>query len=222
MKITAFIPARRNSKGILFKNRQEINGKSLVEHSVNFAETCNFDDIIISTDDEYFFEQSSTSKYCHKRSKELSRDDTIISDVIDDFSKIDQWKDDFFVILEPTCLIRKSNHLDFLFNGDFFEKEFTTFASFIKAPTVREKIWDYDEETKKMSSGSQVWRRRQEYTPQYVLSGHYYGLYVSRVQETYPGLCDNDVYPVLIGDISIDINTQDDLDFARILFRDKL
>ena len=44
-------------------------------------------------------------------------------DVIDDFSKIDQWKDDFFVILEPTCLIRKSNHLDFLFNGDFFERE---------------------------------------------------------------------------------------------------
>ena len=222
MNITAFIPARRNSKGIPFKNRQEIDGKSLVEHAVNFAEACNFDEILISTDDEYFFDQSSTSKYCHIRSNDLAQDDTIISDVILQFSKLDHRKNDFFVIIEPTCFIRKPDHLNFLFKGNFFEQGFTTFASFIKSPTVREKIWDYDEETKRMSSGPEVWGRRQEYTPQCVLSGHYYGLYVSKAQEIYPGLCDNNVYPVLINDLSIDINTQEDLDLARILLRDKL
>ena len=57
INFVAFIPARRNSKGIKFKNRQEIGGVSLVGHALNFAKECNFDEIIISTDDEYFYEK---------------------------------------------------------------------------------------------------------------------------------------------------------------------
>ena len=55
----------------------------------------------ISTDDEYFFDQSSTSKYCHIRS--ISQDDTIISDVILQFSKLDDWKN-FLLLLSQLVL----------------------------------------------------------------------------------------------------------------------
>lgn len=222
MDVTAIIPARRNSKGVRFKNRQEINGKSLVEHAVTFAEMCEFDKILITTDDEYFFEKETTARYCQRRSPGLSEDETIISDVIVHYSKIDEWKDDFFVILEPTCFLRKVDHLDFLFKGDFIERGGTNFASFIKSPTVREKIWSFDDVSQAMTSGPDVWRRRQDYTAQYVLSGHYYGLLASMAQELHPALCNNNVHPVIIDEGAIDINTQDDLKVARALLRDVL
>jgi len=214
-KLVAFIPARRNSKGIVFKNRQKISGLSLVEHAFNVASQCNFDQIIISTDDEYFLEHDNLSKYCEYRGKNTSGDDATVSDIIREYSNDQSRKNDFFVIMEPTCFIRNKHHLDFLFNDDFFQTKKRSFASFVEAPVVREKIWDY--KSGRMISGPIVWRRRQEYDRQYVLSGHYYGLYLSEINNFYPGLCDENVYPIIIDGVHIDIDSQLDLDVARIL-----
>jgi CMP-N-acetylneuraminic acid synthetase len=221
INVVAFIPARRNSKGILFKNRQKILGESLVEHTFNFAKKCNFDEIIISTDDEYFLEHKHLGRYCHPRNEKLARDESIVADVIQEYSFDKKRKKDFFVVLEPTCFIRQKQHLDFLFDGAFFANNGTTFASFVKSPVIREKIWTF--ESGRIVAGDDVWKRRQEYQSQYVLSGHYYGLYISKINDMYPALCDNNVYPVMISnDLSIDIDTQNDLDFARFFLAEKL
>ena len=50
------IPARRNSKSIPFKNRQKVNGLTLVEHTIKFSEEINAKRIILSTDDEFYLE----------------------------------------------------------------------------------------------------------------------------------------------------------------------
>jgi CMP-N,N'-diacetyllegionaminic acid synthase len=221
VRIIALIPARRNSKGILFKNRQMISGISLVEHALNLAKECSFDEIIISTDDEYFLEHEYISKYCHQRDERFSGDEAIVADVVRHYSEDEKRKDDFFVILEPTTFLRNKKHLDFLFDGSFFRENKKTFASFVIAPIVREKMWDF--ESGKMIPHPNVWRRRQEYRTQYILSGHYYGLYLSQIKHLYPSLCDENLYPLIIeDDIHIDIDSQKDLDIARIILADKL
>ena len=215
--IVALIPARRDSKGIKFKNRQEIAGLSLVGHALNFAKSCDFDEIIISTDDEFFYEHEEYSKFCHKRDKNLALDNSIVADIVRQYSLDAARKDDFFVVLEPTCFERRRPHLEFLFDGTFFRSNKSTFTSFIETPVHREKIWDYD--GGKMIPHQNVWKRRQEYEKQYVLSGHYYGLFLHKIDEIYPSLCCDDVYPLIIEDeFHMDIDNNVDLRIARILF----
>lgn len=58
-KNVALIPARKGSKRFPGKNRALMNGKSLVEHAIICAlETGIFSNIILSTDDEHFYELS--------------------------------------------------------------------------------------------------------------------------------------------------------------------
>ena len=50
-KIIAFIPARKGSKGLKNKNFRKINGKSLLEITINSAKKVKIiDNIYISTD----------------------------------------------------------------------------------------------------------------------------------------------------------------------------
>jgi len=52
MEIVAIIPARGNSKGILRKNLQFVNGKPLVAHSIESALSANLiNRVVVSTDD---------------------------------------------------------------------------------------------------------------------------------------------------------------------------
>ena len=216
INFVAFIPARRNSKGIKFKNRQEIGGVSLVGHALNFAKECNFDEIIISTDDEYFYENEEFSKFCYKRDEKLAGDEAIVADVVMQFSLDVARANDFFVVLEPTCFERKKAHLDFLFSGEFFSSGKSTFTSFVPAPVHKEKIWDFTDG--KMIPHPNVWKRRQEYQAQYVLSGHYYGLFLTKISEIYPSLCSDDVYPLILDDdFHIDIDSANDLRIARMV-----
>ena len=61
MTKVAIIPARAGSKRLPHKNRMTINNKSLVEITIICAiESGVFDDIIVSTDDDYFFKLNKT------------------------------------------------------------------------------------------------------------------------------------------------------------------
>ena len=54
MKTIGIILARKGSKGLKNKNRLKINGKSLVEITIDNAKKSKFlDDIIFSSNDEY-------------------------------------------------------------------------------------------------------------------------------------------------------------------------
>ena len=105
MKKMAFIPCRRDSKGILFKNRKKIGGLSIVEHAVAFAQNSFFDNVVISTDDEFFLQHKDLSEFCISRSRDLSSDTAIIADVVIDFVKSLPART-FIVVLEPTAFPR--------------------------------------------------------------------------------------------------------------------
>lgn len=51
MKITALIPARGGSKGIKYKNIKKLNGKPLIQYSIELAQRCKYiNNIVVSTD----------------------------------------------------------------------------------------------------------------------------------------------------------------------------
>ena len=199
MKKMAFIPCRRNSKGIPFKNRKKIGGLSIVEHAVSFAKSSCFDEIVISTDDEFFLQHNDLGKLCVSRPRELGSDTAIIADVMIDFV-MSLSERTFIVVLEPTAFPRASNDLDQILTGKV--KSDFNFASFSKTPVLREKIWNFNEQPFVQKS---VWKRRQEYDCQHVLTGHYYGFWSDKVEDYYPGLVSTDHltpffidYPILI------------------------
>ena len=55
-KIVAFINAREGSKGIPGKNKKTLNGKPLIEWTLDIVKECNYiDKVVVSTDDVEIF-----------------------------------------------------------------------------------------------------------------------------------------------------------------------
>ena len=213
------IPARRNSKGIPFKNRSIVNGQTLVEHSMAFARNIPHSSIILSTDDEYFLGDSLYKEVVDHRPDFLTGDNVIISDVLIELIERKHLFNSFIIVLEPTCLPRSSTDLEHIYNGDFVKSGKTSFTSFSQSPVFLEKIWQNSEG--RMVHHPNVWKRRQEYPTQYCLTGHYYGFLAKDLRDYYPGLCDSNVFPVFIEYDYVDINIPVDLELAsKILSND--
>tara|TARA_B100000886_G_C20358640_1_gene464180 strand:- start:447 stop:1115 length:669 start_codon:yes stop_codon:yes gene_type:complete len=208
------IPARRNSKTIPFKNRKKINGLSLVDHAISFCENFNSDEIILSTDDEFFLENQKYKDYSLRRPDNLATDESIISDVMLELVETKSLHDKFIILLEPSTLPRDPQHLDCLFNGEFENSKSSSIASFAKSPLLKEKIWI--SEKGKLMPDSNLWKRRQDYAKQYTLTGHYYGFFGKDIFKFYPGLCDENVFPIFIQEYFADINDFKDLEEAKL------
>jgi len=86
--LTAIIPARSGSKRIKNKNLLELNGKSLINLSVDFALQCNINKIIVSSDsDEYLDSVVSKNVTLHKRSILGSSDEASDFDVFNEIQE---------------------------------------------------------------------------------------------------------------------------------------
>ena len=115
MTKVAIIPARAGSKRLPHKNRMTINNKSLVEIAVECAiESRIFDDIIVSTDDDYFF--TLTDIYPEvtiiQRPNDLASDTATSVDVIKHVSVRCSYNDDtYFCLLQPTSPLRKAKDI---------------------------------------------------------------------------------------------------------------
>tara|TARA_B100000925_G_C21996802_1_gene469318 strand:+ start:1175 stop:1822 length:648 start_codon:yes stop_codon:yes gene_type:complete len=78
---TFLIPARRNSKGLPFKNRK------LLEATLDIIPKKYIDKVLVSTDDEYIIEKCKNQNIrCVKRSPENSRDESSTKDVFQEIS----------------------------------------------------------------------------------------------------------------------------------------
>ena len=216
---TVIIPARRNSKSIPFKNRQTVNGLTIVEHTIKFSEEINAKRIILSTDDEFYLENTKYQKYILKRPDYLATDETIISDVILQIIEFENLNEDFILLLEPTSLPRYKYQLNELFNGDFDNSNARSLASFYKSPLIKEKIWTSIDN--KLVPDPEIWKRRQDYPEQFILTGHYFGFYGKDVRGYYPGLCDEKVYPIIITDEFSDINTYAELNQLKCILNEE-
>lgn len=111
-KILAIIPARRGSKGILFKNIASLNGKPLIAYTIQAAQKSGiFDRIIVSTDCSKIKKVSKKYKATViERPKNISKNITptepVISHILKWLKRKENYQPDVVVLLQPTSPLR--------------------------------------------------------------------------------------------------------------------
>jgi len=106
MKTVAFIPARKDSKGLPGKNKKLFHGKPLVQWSIDQAkESKLFDAIFVSSDDDDVLQIASGCNVIPvERHAELSGDDTTMDEVL--FDHFARTKCENICLLLPTAPLR--------------------------------------------------------------------------------------------------------------------
>lgn len=105
MNIIAFIPAKTDSKRLPKKNLQLINGKTLIEHSIEYAMKSKHNvHIVVSTDDWNLLRLNSiyTNVEIDIRDQDLCGDTEVVDVYLDYVDKLDDDAPiDLFVALQP-------------------------------------------------------------------------------------------------------------------------
>jgi CMP-N-acetylneuraminic acid synthetase len=112
-KYLAIIPARAGSKRLPNKNILFLNGKPLIEWTIQAAKKSKYiDDIVVTSDSNKILEIAN--KYdiiTLKRPKELATDSAttvdVIKHVLNEFNKYE-----YIVLLQPTSPLRNEKHID--------------------------------------------------------------------------------------------------------------
>tara|TARA_Y100000741_G_scaffold318193_1_gene265272 strand:+ start:206 stop:892 length:687 start_codon:yes stop_codon:yes gene_type:complete len=117
-KILALVPARSGSKGIKNKNLRLINGKPLIEYTLDFINKLNFiDSKVVSSDSDKILNLALKNNFVGiKRSKVLSGDRVsdykVIKSIVDN-KNIKKNNFDYLIYLQPTSPIRRKKELIF-------------------------------------------------------------------------------------------------------------
>ncbi len=117
MKTLIIIPARGGSKGILNKNIKPLNGKPLIQYTIDAAKKINSDeDICMSSDSELIIRtvQNLGLKAPFKRPPHLAEDNSGTYEVL--VHAINYYKNkgvhyDTIILLQPTSPFRNSLHI---------------------------------------------------------------------------------------------------------------
>lgn len=114
MSSVAIIPARIGSKGVPQKNIRLLDGKPLIEYSINSAKECdNIDEIIVSSDSDKVLELADKSMVkTHKRKNEFSSDTASMNSVLYSVISDLNLKCDIICLLQPTCPFRPVGLID--------------------------------------------------------------------------------------------------------------
>jgi CMP-N,N'-diacetyllegionaminic acid synthase len=111
MDVLGIIPARSGSKGIKQKNIQKLDGKPLIQYSIEQALDSKISKLVVNTDDPKIalLSKSLGAEIPFLRPKKLAGDKTTTYDVIENtishFKKISYFPD-IVVILQPTTPFR--------------------------------------------------------------------------------------------------------------------
>ncbi|MDA7813051.1 acylneuraminate cytidylyltransferase family protein [Flavobacteriaceae bacterium] len=122
MKILYLIPARGGSKGFPGKNIKELNGKALINHSIDFARKFTDDsNICVSTDSTEIIKcvETNNLKVHFKRPAELATDTASTIEVINhalDYYKSKGKLYDVLILLQPTTPFRRIDDLTNMIN----------------------------------------------------------------------------------------------------------
>lgn len=102
MKVLAIIPAKLDSTRLKNKNIREINGKPMVEYSIDYAKQSKYNlDIIITSENDILEEIANKNNVRFiRRSKEMCGDTEVVDVYIDLLKNIDE-KYDIVVCLQP-------------------------------------------------------------------------------------------------------------------------
>ncbi len=179
MKYLIVVPARGGSKGIPGKNIYPINGKPLLEYTIETALAASIDnaDIVVSTDSEKIKEVACKYNkiYVVDRPEEISGDnastESALIHALDYMEEKKQIKYDAVVTLQATSPLRKPDTLkNFIAE---YERLFPEYNALLSLNEDRTDFWKKTEGayTRLFPNAP---RRRQEREPLYIENSAYY------------------------------------------------
>lgn len=115
MKVLAIIPARGGSKGIPLKNMTSVNGKPLIDWTIQAAQQSKYvTKIVVSSDSEEILKHVNSLQgvMSVERPSELAKDTTPTEPVIQHVLEQVEGDYDVLLLLQPTSPLRRASDID--------------------------------------------------------------------------------------------------------------
>ena len=220
--ILGVIPARGGSKGIPRKNIININGKPLIQYTIEAAKGSKYlDRIVVSTENA---EIANVAIKCGAevpflRPKELAEDETKTIDVLlDVVKKLNNLGDkyDYLLLLQPTQPLRKSFHIDEAIEKIIDEnvESLISVSEVREHPILMKYIGENSEVKNLLGCSSDV--RRQDFQKIYKVNG---AIYINKLNDNFnkgTSLNDNKLAYIMDKKYDLDIDEPEDLELLKL------
>lgn len=225
-KILAIVPARSGSKGLKDKNIKNLNGKPMINYTIDAAlESGIFSNIIVSTDSEKYAKivEEAGAEVPFIRPKKLSDDESTTTEVIlHAITEMEKRKDeryDYFMLLQPTSPLRTAENIEEAYN---LLKEKNANAVVSVCETDHNPLWSNTlDESLSLDNfiDTRKDKRRQELPTYYRLNGAIYLAKVSYYKK-YNDFYINKSYAYIMNKReSVDVDDIIDFKLAEVLMK---
>ena len=226
-EILGLILARGGSKGIPGKNIKDLAGKPLIAYTIEAAKKSKYiDRVVVSTDDEEIARVSREygAEIPFMRPAEYARDNTTSNETIlhalNWFEKNENYRPEYFTLLQPTSPFRSQTDID-----NSFERLFDKEASFLVSlcETTENPYWMKTINNNGMINSfidNKKIRRRQDLPELYILNG---AIYIAKREEYLKKedfINEDTLGYIMSKENSIDIDEPMDLKFARFMMEE--
>ncbi len=214
MEIMSIIPARGGSKGIPMKNLKMLNGKSLLDYSVNASLKSRFiTRTFVSSDHPKILKKAKKlGAEVIQRPKQLSTDSSHIEPVIEhclDFLKLkENYSPDLIILLQNTSPLRTKKHIDDALNIFLNSK----FDSMLSGYISHNFVWKIkNERVIPVNYNPKKRPNRQEFNNQFIENGAIYITKYSSFKKSKCRISGKIGFFEMGKELSIDIDTKSDL-----------
>ena len=226
-KVLGIVPARRGSKGIKRKNLVEINGKPLIEYTLEeIAKSKIINEFIISTDSKTIHNISKkyNAIFNGLRPTDLSEDNALTIDVVKyELKKLGKNLQNYshVMLLQPTCPLRTYKNIDESIEKLFNSKgrslisvvQLTSYHPLRMKKILNGKLFNY------IDTGFEDMRPRQKLPKVYIRNG---SIYLANIEDvlSLSTFSAPDCIPYEMGeDESVNIDSESDLLLAEYYLR---
>ncbi len=221
INIIALIPAKKNSKELKNKNLKKLNGLSLVELAIlNAKKSKLIQKIYLSSDSDKILKIGENQKInVIKRKKRLSTYSASANSVILDFVKnkiVNDHKDNIVIYLQPTSPFRNNIHIDLAVKY-FIKKKLRFLISVIENKNFFKSFRKKKEYLRPYFKDKLVTKNRQNLERIYSPNGAIYIFYSSDFIKNKKLTFRKSGYYIMSKIDSIDIDSKEDYELARIL-----
>lgn len=179
MKVLGIIPARGGSKGVKKKNIHLINGKPLIEYTIEAAKKSKLlTEFVVSTDADDIIEvvKKLGAPYL-KRNKEISQDTTPIEPVIFDVLEKLQNSFDVIILLQPTAPARTFDDIDNVIKMFLNDKELECVVSVVELDDIHPaRMYHIKDNFLQPIQIENEKKRRQDLVPVFLRNGCFYAI----------------------------------------------
>lgn len=230
-KVIVIIPARQGSKSIKDKNIKKINGKPMLEYSIEYAKRSKIvNQIVVSTDSKKYLDKIKKYKldFSVLRKKKLSGDLVKDFPVIKDALKRSEYyfkkRFDFIILLRPTSPFREKNLIERSLKILLSKRNATSVRAMFRTKQHPYRQWKYD--SKKVFVRSIIPSVHEPFNlPRQKLPNYFFQTgeieTIKRSTIMSGSISGNFILPILIKKQSIDVDDLSDLKIKKKIFKSK-